>query len=90
MFNVLVLLWWLQGSLCGALDVYDCCLRRILYKNKYELTYISESQVPKHSRNCGVDFYNAAYHKFRSLTFVGDSEELGQWDQSDSQVIPGM
>ncbi len=34
-----------QGSLCGAMDVFDCCIRRVMYKNKYELTYVSQSQV---------------------------------------------
>jgi len=36
---------FVQGSLCGAMDVFDCCVRRVMYKNKYELTYVSQSQV---------------------------------------------
>lgn len=35
----------LQGSLCGALELYDSCLRRIVYKNKFEITYVGLSQV---------------------------------------------
>ena len=34
-----------QGSLCGALEMYDCCLRRTIYKNKFEITYVGLSQV---------------------------------------------
>ena len=34
-----------QGSLCGAVDLFDCCLRRVLYKNKFEITYVGHSQV---------------------------------------------
>ena len=34
-----------QGSLCGSVDLYDCCLRRVLYKNKFEITYVGHSQV---------------------------------------------
>ncbi|KAL5460471.1 hypothetical protein EMCRGX_G033922 [Ephydatia muelleri] len=33
------------GSLCGAVEMYDCCLRRVLYKNKFEMTYVGLSQV---------------------------------------------
>ncbi|XP_065179819.1 intraflagellar transport protein 172 homolog [Sycon ciliatum] len=33
------------GSLCGAVELYDCCLRRTIYKNKFELTYVGVSQV---------------------------------------------
>ena len=34
-----------QGSLCGAVDLFDCCLRRTIYKNKFEMTYVGLSQV---------------------------------------------
>jgi len=33
------------GSLCGAVELFDCCLRRVLYKNKFEMTYVGLSQV---------------------------------------------
>ena len=36
---------FIQGSLCGAVELYDCCLRRSIYKNKFELTYVGISQV---------------------------------------------
>ena len=35
----------IQGSLCGAVELFDCCLRRVLYKNKFEMTYVGLSQV---------------------------------------------
>jgi intraflagellar transport protein 172 len=31
------------GSLCGGTDVYDACVRRHLYKGKFEFTYVSTS-----------------------------------------------
>ncbi|XP_019854623.1 PREDICTED: intraflagellar transport protein 172 homolog isoform X2 [Amphimedon queenslandica] len=34
-----------SGSLCGAVDLFDCCLRRVTYRNKFELTYVGPSQV---------------------------------------------
>ena len=33
------------GSLCGAVDLYDACIRRVRYKGKFEFTYVSMSTV---------------------------------------------
>ncbi|XP_024531630.1 intraflagellar transport protein 172 [Selaginella moellendorffii] len=33
------------GTLCGKLDVFDSCMRRQRYLGKFELTYITKSQV---------------------------------------------
>lgn len=33
------------GSACGALDLFDACVRRYRYKGKFEFTYVSLSQV---------------------------------------------
>jgi intraflagellar transport protein 172 len=33
------------GSLAGAVDLYDACLRRLKYKGKFEMVYVSPSQV---------------------------------------------
>lgn len=35
----------LQGTLCGGVEQFDCCLRRTIYKNKFEITYVGLSQV---------------------------------------------
>ncbi|TRY86956.1 hypothetical protein DNTS_000647 [Danionella cerebrum] len=32
------------GTLCGGVEMFDCCLRRSLYKNKFEMTYVGLSQ----------------------------------------------
>lgn len=34
-----------QGTLCGGVEQFDCCLRRSIYKNKFEMTYVGPSQV---------------------------------------------
>lgn len=34
-----------QGTLCGGVEIFDCCLRRTNYKNKFEITYVSLNQV---------------------------------------------
>lgn len=31
--------------MCGALELFDCCLKRSRYKGKFEFTYVSPSQV---------------------------------------------
>lgn len=36
-----------QGTLCGGVELFDCCLRRSVYKNKFEMTYVGLSQVGK-------------------------------------------
>merc|ERR1719453_2269539 len=33
------------GTLCGAVDMYDACIRRVRYKGKFEFTYVSTSTV---------------------------------------------
>lgn len=33
------------GSLTGAVDVYDACVKRYKYKGKFEFTYVSKSSV---------------------------------------------
>ncbi len=33
------------GSLCGAVDLYDACIRRVTYGGKYEFTYTSPNSV---------------------------------------------
>ncbi|GAB5360468.1 hypothetical protein AAMO2058_000630600, partial [Amorphochlora amoebiformis] len=33
------------GSLCGAVDLYDACLRRVRYRGEWELTYTSTSSL---------------------------------------------
>ncbi|XP_015754892.1 PREDICTED: intraflagellar transport protein 172 homolog [Acropora digitifera] len=30
---------------CGGVELFDCCLRRSVYKNKFEMTYVGLSQV---------------------------------------------
>ncbi|NWW87428.1 IF172 protein, partial [Rhynochetos jubatus] len=33
------------GTLCGGVEQFDCCLRRSIYNNKFEVTYVGPSQV---------------------------------------------
>ena len=31
--------------MCGAAEMFDCCLKRTTYKKKFEFNYISSTQV---------------------------------------------
>ncbi|KAK3091661.1 hypothetical protein FSP39_021624, partial [Pinctada imbricata] len=33
------------GTLCGGVELFDCCLKRTIYKNKFEITHVGLSQV---------------------------------------------
>ncbi|XP_014675210.1 PREDICTED: intraflagellar transport protein 172 homolog [Priapulus caudatus] len=33
------------GTICGGVELFDCSLRRSIYKNKFEITYVGLSQV---------------------------------------------
>lgn len=49
LFSYLPVLHVLQGTLCGGVEQFDCCLRRTIYKNKFEITYVGLSQVETHT-----------------------------------------
>lgn len=34
-----------QGTLCGGVELFDCCLKRTIYKNKFEMTHVGPNQV---------------------------------------------
>ena len=34
-----------KGSLTGAVEIFDCCLKKVVYKNKYEISYVGSNQV---------------------------------------------
>uniref|UniRef100_A0A672S8A0 Intraflagellar transport protein 172 homolog n=1 Tax=Sinocyclocheilus grahami TaxID=75366 RepID=A0A672S8A0_SINGR len=51
LYTITVLSWKKDGSrlsvgtLCGGVELFDCCLWRSIYKNKFEMTYVGLSQV---------------------------------------------
>ena len=38
------------GTLCGVVDLYDVCVKRVMYKGGFELTYVSHSGVIVHKQ----------------------------------------
>lgn len=53
-----------QGTLCGGVEIFDCCLRRTNYKNKFEITYVSLNQVNgrQKSSKCKQTEKDGAFH----------------------------
>jgi len=57
MYTVTSLSWKADGSslavgtMSGLVDLYDACLRRYLYKNSFEITYVSPTQVQIRSKD---------------------------------------
>ena len=33
------------GSVCGGVDLYDACVKKLRFKGAYDFTYVSDSQV---------------------------------------------
>ena len=34
-----------KGSLCGGVELFDCCLKKTIYNNKFEIKHVGLSQV---------------------------------------------
>jgi intraflagellar transport protein 172 len=34
-----------SGALCGGVDVFECSLKKVIYRNKFEMNYVGPSQV---------------------------------------------
>uniref|UniRef100_A0A3Q3IYM6 Intraflagellar transport protein 172 homolog n=1 Tax=Monopterus albus TaxID=43700 RepID=A0A3Q3IYM6_MONAL len=52
------------GTLCGGVELFDCCLRRAIYKNKFEMTYVGLSQVIVRSLATGTRVVLKSYYGY--------------------------
>ncbi|MEQ2313666.1 hypothetical protein AMECASPLE_004402, partial [Ameca splendens] len=52
------------GTLCGAVELFDCCLRRTIYKNKFEMTYVGLSQVIVRNLSTGTRVVLKSYYGY--------------------------
>ncbi|KAM6915750.1 intraflagellar transport protein 172 homolog [Xenentodon cancila] len=52
------------GTLCGGVELFDCCLRRTIYKNKFEMTYVGLSQVIVKNLSTGTRVVLKSYYGY--------------------------
>lgn len=52
------------GTLCGGVELFDCCLRRTIYKNKFEMTYVGLSQVMVRNLTTGTRVALKSYYGY--------------------------
>ncbi|XP_069580919.1 intraflagellar transport protein 172 homolog [Brachyistius frenatus] len=52
------------GTLCGGVELFDCCLRRAIYKNKFEVTYVGLSQVIVRNLSTGTRVVLKSYYGY--------------------------
>lgn len=52
------------GTLCGGVELFDCCLRRSIYKNKFEITYVGVSQVIVKNISSGARVVLKSYYGY--------------------------
>ncbi|XP_074640366.1 intraflagellar transport protein 172 homolog [Tubulanus polymorphus] len=52
------------GTLCGGVELFDCCLKRAIYKNKFEMTYVGLSQVIVKNLSTGTRVVLKSYYGY--------------------------
>ncbi|XP_074541957.1 intraflagellar transport protein 172 homolog [Halichoeres trimaculatus] len=52
------------GTVCGGVELFDCCLRRNFYKNKFEITYVGLSQVLVRNLSTGTRVSLKSYYGY--------------------------
>uniref|UniRef100_A0A3B3Z6D5 Intraflagellar transport protein 172 homolog n=1 Tax=Poecilia mexicana TaxID=48701 RepID=A0A3B3Z6D5_9TELE len=52
------------GTLCGGVELFDCCLRRAIYKNKFEMTYVGLNQVIIRNLSSGTRVVLKSYYDY--------------------------
>lgn len=56
-----------QGTLCGGVEQFDCCLRKTIYKNKFEITYVGPSQVREYLMTYEMPDENGMFARTRHV-----------------------
>ena len=60
LYSVTALCWktdgskLVTGSLCGSVDVFEACQKKIKYKGRFEFTYVSSTQIIVKDLNSGL------------------------------------
>nr|XP_046228660.1 intraflagellar transport protein 172 homolog isoform X2 [Scatophagus argus] len=62
------------GTVCGGVELFDCCLRRTIYRKKFEMTYVSLSQVIVRNLSTGTRVVLKSYYGYE----IEEVKILGQ------------
>ncbi|XP_024146740.1 intraflagellar transport protein 172 homolog [Oryzias melastigma] len=62
------------GTMCGGAEMFDCYLRRINYKKKFEITYVSLSQVIIRNYSTGTRVVLRSYNDYE----LGEVKIMGR------------
>lgn len=64
------------GSLCGAVEVFDCALKRALYMGKFEFTHVGPSQVIVKKLSTGTRIVLKSHynHEIGKVNILGDDQ----------------
>ncbi|KAL1129294.1 hypothetical protein AAG570_013823, partial [Ranatra chinensis] len=85
MYTITALSWKRDGSrvtcgaLCGSVELFESVLKRTVWKNKFELTYVGPSQVlvkPLNSEARGVILKSQLGYEIDDVRILGDDRYL--------------
>ncbi|XP_058274743.1 intraflagellar transport protein 172 homolog [Hemibagrus wyckioides] len=82
LYTITALAWKKDGSqLClgtqfGGVEQFDCCLRRSIYKNKFEMTYVGLSQVIVKNLSTGTRVVLKSQYEFHEVKIMGKDRYL--------------
>lgn len=79
LYTISALSWKKDGSklcvstICGGIELFDCCLKRVIYKDKFELNYVGPSQVIVNNVKTNVKFVIKSYfgHEINEVKITG-------------------
>ncbi|XP_075225811.1 intraflagellar transport protein Oseg2 [Lycorma delicatula] len=67
------------GALCGSVEIFESVLKRTVWKNKFEMTYVGPSQVlvrPLNSESRGVILKSQFGHEIDDVRIMGSDRYL--------------
>eukprot|EP00048_Salpingoeca_helianthica_P023440 m.24360 g.24360 ORF g.24360 m.24360 type:complete len:1745 (-) comp8673_c1_seq1:35-5269(-) len=84
LYSITALSWKLDGSrlalgsLCGATELYDCCLRKTTYKGKFEFNYVGPSQVIVKQLSTGTRIVLKSHYNYEitKVNILGNDQYL--------------
>ena len=63
--------------MCGGVELFDCALKRTVYKNKFEMTYVGLSQVIVKNLSSGARVVLKSHYGYEVYVIVMLTMKLG-------------